>query len=607
MNSGQGQVVSIKDFEAVLPRLTALDYKSCDTETTGLRPFQGDRLFSVIIGAEDTAWYFNFQTYTDDAHLGPDYVLPRSYLKRLGIVLDHGVVFMHNAKFDLHMLGQEGIKPDGLVYCTQTMARVLYNDHMKYDLATCAERIGEKKDDAVEKYISENKLWKWRTVPGKKKRFKDKYYDEVPFNIIAPYGIQDAIVTYKLGVSQLEAFKELDTSRPKNQSPVYGLVETEIAVTKVCTEVETTGLLLDVEYCNRAVEYLSKQEDNLRRKFELDTGFELIDSGKHLGKVFTAKGYSYEETEKGNPTFKDEVLEKYDNPVAELIREHRGVDKLLNTYFRNYLFYADTNRRIHADMRQGGTATGRFSCKDPNLQNIPKGEGGEFPVRRAFACPEDHVLVAIDYNQMEFRLMLDYAGEHELIGRIKDGFDPHTATSELVGIERRPAKILNFGLLYGMGVGKLALTLGVDEHTARNFKQQYFRGLPAVKRFLKNATKMAETRGFVYDWSGRIFHYPDPRFAYKAANSIIQGGCADVVKKSMVEVQSYLAGKRSKLLMQIHDELWFQIHKDELSIVAPIQDIMENVYPQKYLPLTCSVEHSYKNFGQLEEGAPRAQ
>lgn len=604
MKFGNGHVVSVNDIDQVIPSL-ALDYKSLDTETTGLKPFQGDRLFSVIIGAEDSAWYFNFQTYTDDHAPGPDYVLPRAYIKKLIPILNNGVIFMHNAKFDLHMLAQEGVRPEGLVYCTQTMARVEYNDHLKYNLASCAERIGEKKDDAVEEYITKHKLYKWRTIPGKKKRFKDKFYHLVPFNIMAPYGLQDAVVTYKLGMSQLGKFNEMDLSRPKNHAPIMNVVDMECKVTRVCEDIESTGLLLDVPYCLEAVDHYAAEEAKHRRAFELETGFELKDSPQHLGKVFDALGYEYEETEKGNPTFKDELLEKYDNPAANIIRDWRRVDKLLNTYFRSYLYFADSSAKIHPDLRQAGTATGRFSCKDPNLQNIPKEDDGEFPVRRSFICPDDYVLVAIDYDQMEFRLMLDYAGEHELIGRIKDGYDPHTATSELVGIERRPAKVLNFGLLYGMGISKLAQTLGVDEDTARGFKQQYFRELPAVKRFLRNTTKMAESRGFVYGWSGRVFHYSDPRFAYKAANSIIQGGCADIVKRAMCSVSDYLADKKSKMLMQIHDELWFQIHRSELDIIAPIKATMEGIYASKYLPMSCSVEHSTKSFGDLVEGMPQ--
>lgn len=605
MKFGKGQVVSIHDFDEVVPLLSSLLYKSLDTETTGLKPFQGDRLFSVIIGAEDSAWYFNFQSYTDDTAPGPDYVLPHEWVKKLQPIVDTGVVFMHNAKFDLHMLAQEGIHPIGLVCCTQTLARLEYNDYMKYDLASCAERIGEKKDDAVEEYISKHKLYKWRTIPGKKQRFKDKFYDQVPFPIMAQYGIQDALVTYRLGMKLLSSIKESDASRPKKQKPLHEVVVLENMVTRVCQDMETTGILLDVPYCLQAVEHYSEQEEKLRIAFELETGFELKDSPQHLGKVFNALGYQYEQTEKGNPTFTDAVLERYDNPAASIIRNWRTCDKLLNTYFRSYLYFCDTNQRIHPDLRQAGTATGRFSCKDPNLQNIPKEDTGQFPVRKAFVCPDDYVLIAIDYDQMEFRLMLDYAGEHELIGRIKDGYDPHSATSELVGIERRPAKVLNFGLLYGMGISKLAQTLGVDEDTARGFKQQYFRELPSVKRFLRNATKMAESRGFVYGWSGRKFYYSDPRFGYKAANSIIQGGCADIVKKAMCRVADHLQGKRSRMLMQIHDELWFQIHVDELGEIAKIKSIMEEVYPSKFLPMSCSVEHSYRSFGELTSGMPQ--
>jgi DNA polymerase-1 len=607
MQNWLGSVVSIDTFDSSLRQLREANYKSFDTETTGLRPYQGDFLFSCIFGVGDAAWYFNFKDYNTDefSQHDPRYVLPRSYIERLKEALDTGVIFMHNAKFDMHMISQEMPDIEGLVYCTQTMARVEYNDHMKYSLAACAERMEETKDDAVEEYIKKYKLWEWVTIPGKKKRMKNKFYDKVPFDIIVPYGLQDARATYGLGTHLLESVHVKDRDRPSGRPALQNVVELETQVTKVCHDIERTGMLIDIDHCKKAEEYYEKVCTEHIKKFDDLTGFEFKDSGKHLGMVFDALGYDFEETEKGNPTFKDESLAKYDNPVAEVIRSWRTADKMLNTYFRNYLYYADTNRRIHADMVQGGTATGRFSCRDPNLQNIPKEDSGEFPVRRAFTCPEDHVLVAIDYNQMEFRLMLDYAGEHELIRRIIDGYDPHTATSELVGIERRAAKVLNFGLLYGMGVAKLAATLGVDTNTARGFKQQYFRELPSVKRFLRNATRLAERRGYVHAWSGRLFYYADPKFGYKAANSIIQGGCADVVKRAMVGVHNKLGTKRSKILMQIHDELWFAFHKDELDLIPIVQKEMESVYPHKFIPLTCSVEHSYESFGQLQEGLPQ--
>jgi DNA polymerase-1 len=240
------------------------------------------------------------------------------------------------------------------------------------------------------------------------------------------------------------------------------------------------------------------------------------------------------------------------------------------------------------------------------MQNISKDEDAElpFPIRRAFVPRPDYIFVMIDYNQMEFRLMLDYAGELELIEQIIDGHDPHQATAELVNIPRKPAKTLNFGLLYGMGIKKLALQIGVPVDEAARFKYKYFDALPKVQMFLRKTSKRAEKASLVRDWLGRAFHFPDPEFAYKAANAIIQGGCASVVKIAMVRLGKLLEGKKSRMLLQVHDELIFEVHKDELYLVEKLQEIMETVYPYRHIPLTCSVSHSLKSWGEPVEGFP---
>jgi len=252
-------------------------------------------------------------------------------------------------------------------------------------------------------------------------------------------------------------------------------------------------------------------------------------------------------------------------------------------------------------MRQGGTATGRFSYADPNLQNLTKNDPGEFKVRRCVIPDENYFFGSIDYDQMEFRLMLDYAGQLDLIKQIKEGYDPHTATSELVGIPRRAAKILNFGLLYGMGLDLLAKSLGVTREEAREFKSQYFGRLGRVKKFIRTATYRAESRGFVHDWLGRRFYTSDKRFVYKAANSIIQGGCSSIVKKAMNELDTFLEDKKSHMLIQIHDEILFNVHNDEKEILPELSKIMAEVYPFTHMPMSCSISTSKKNFHDMED------
>lgn len=604
------RTVTVEDFESVVALLGRKCFLSFDTETTGLRSFHGDRVFSIIIGDDRDVYYFNFQNYNTDDYWQhkPEQVLPREYIPLLQSLFEGQVLFAHNAKFDMHMLYKEGIRFDkALVWCTETGARVEYNDHMKYSLQACAERIGEAKDDAVEEYIKKFRLWEWVQIPGKKKREKNKFYSRVPFGIIQPYGIQDVIACFRLGKHQQAKLSLIADSTAQNRAPITETMTLEMQVTKATQNMEREGLLVDVPYVQQGIEYYAAMCEQIERNFQEITGLEFKDSNKVLAQAFTNMGLNFPTTAKGNPSFTDEVLEKFDNPVAELIREWRDADKKLNTYFRSFLYWRDGDDKIHADFRQAGTATGRFSCRNPNLQNVPKGSEGTFNIRKAFIVEPDYILVAIDYNQMEFRMMLDYAGEMDLINRIMNGHDPHTATADLVGIERRPAKTLNFGLLYGMGVRLLAEKLGVDVRRAKEFKGLYFEGLPKVKNFLRRSTRVAEKRGYVFDWAGRRFHFPDSKFAYKAANSIIQGGCASVVKKAMVRIDECVQehGYKSRPIAQIHDEILFKVHKSELGVESEFQKIMENIYPYKHIPLTCSIEHSKTSWGELEVGPPQ--
>lgn len=603
------QVVTLENFDEVLSFLDSHDELAFDTETTGLSPFLGDELFSIIFSNGAEGWYFNFQDYNTEElwQHKPEHVLPRAVIPKLQpLFSSFHRLFIHNAKFDSHIIEKEGIRIDADVWCTQTMARVLYNDHLKYSLAACAERIGEKKDDAVEEYITKYKLWEWVEIPGKKKREKNKFYDRVPFAIMQPYGLQDAHVGFRLGQAQKEELKQTALTEAKGRPSLSEVVEFEKDITKVCTRIEHTGLAIDRRYINEGIDHESLALNKAIDTFQDVTGMEWKDSNKVLAQAFANLGFNYPTTKKGNPSFTDEVLENFKNPVAEAVRTIRFHDKRLNTYFRSYLYWADPYDVIHADLRQASTVTGRFSCANPNLQNVPKEDTSDFKIRSSFVPRSGFYFSAIDYRQMEFRLMLDYAGQMDLIGAILDGHDPHQTTADLVGIDRRAAKTLNFGLLYGMGVGKLADQLGVDKETASEFKAKYFAGLPKVKKFLRNSGKIAEKRGFVFDWSGRRFYYPKKELSYKAANSIIQGGCSSVVKKAMVAVQRFIEREqlKSRINMQIHDELLYEIHFSETGVEEKFAEIMGGVYKAKHIPLTCSIDYSFKSWGDMSEGTP---
>ena len=634
-------VKGMRHFEEAVNFLSSCPRVSFDTETTGLMPYKNDRLFAIVMTgmAEDgelRTYYWNFQHYDADS-----IVWPFEKIKKLQPIFNRGTRFAHNAIFDMHFLAQQGIEFNCDIHCTQIMARLLRNDHMSYSLDNCVDReLGLKKDERVETYIEENKLWKWAEIPGKDKRDKIKFFNLVPFDIIHPYAEKDAELCLSLGVKQEADFNKIaQDSVGSGFKSLNDLKQNEMKLTKVCFEMEREGVLVDQEYCERAATFEQARLDKAEIDFLALTGKELTDSGDFLAPIFERIGFPLGLTEKGNFEVTDKFLEATGHPVAKVIQDFRDAGKRANTYFRNYLHYADAEGRIHAGMKQAGTKTGRFSYQNPNLQNVPKAEfdTGEFPVRRAFIPEKYHTLVMIDYDQMEFRMMLDYAKQTDLIKQIQAGHDPHQATSDLTGLTRSQAKTLNFGLLYGMGLTKLAFGLKTltpiervaliaydrleDKRLARSlmpkeqhdivrpildemkaFKLKYFDALPMVENLIVNCTNSATDRGWVFNWFGRRFHFSDPRFAYRATNSVIQGGCADVVKKAMVALHPALPSFGVKMGLQIHDEIVFNVPNDELSCVDMIKNTMESVYPYTKLKLTCSVSHSETSWGDAVEG-----
>jgi DNA polymerase I-like protein with 3'-5' exonuclease and polymerase domains len=491
------------------------------------------------------------------------------------------------------------------IHDTEVMARLLKNDELEYSLHRCAERIGLAKSGAVDECIKSHKLWEWLPLQeGKKKREKKLYFNKVPPEIIIPYGEQDGLVTFQLGNYQLEKIDEWKKSLPAGLRDPQRIYENESSLTRVCSFIEARGIRIDRQYCERAAAYEHGNIVQATNDFKALTSLDFVDSNKVLAQAFTALNENFPKTDKGNPSFTDDVLSTLKSPVAAVVQRYRTAYKKRNTYYLNFLSLADDAGFLHANIRQAGTGTGRFSMSNPNLQNVTKEEeeAQEFKIRNAFIPRENHFFFEIDFKAMEFRLMLEYAEELSLIEKIKAGLDPHQATADLTGLSRKHAKTLNFGLLYGMGKDKLADSLGITVEEAIRFKRQYFDALPGVKEFIRKATSAAEVRGFVFNWAGRRYQFPDPKFAYKAANAIIQGGCAEIMKFAMVEIHDYLLPKKSKMVLQVHDSLLLEVHKSELYVVPIVMNILRSVYPYKHMPMDVSVAHSRTSWGTMVDG-----
>jgi len=604
-------LADLDNFDALVKRFSSKSIIACDTETTGLYPYKGDRLFSIILTDDEGSAYFNFQAYPG---IPEKLVLPKkTHLKKLSRVFSgpHQLVFMHGAKFDLGILHVDGIEVPSRVHCTEVTARLLYNAHMKYSLGACCQRIGLKKDDTVEKYIEEHKLYTQEltyTESGKAKKKKNKHYDKVPFELISNYGLRDGDITYALGLSQLVALTENQLSTPGVMKPKMNVYRNDLRLLKTCFAMEEIGFKIDRAYTEKAFEYERSKLGDLKKRFEEISGVAFLSDGtKTLVPAFTAINCEIKKTATGRASFTDEILAGYGNELASVVRSYRKASKIAYTYYQNFLKFADHTDRIHANIRMAGTETGRFSYAEPNLQNVPKKAVGEYAPRRCFVpTNENYCLVMIDYDQMEYRMLVDAAEELQLIERILGGLDVHTATAEMLSLARDNAKTMNFLIIYGGGPQKLADNLSVPLEQAVEYRRQYFSGLPNVKRFSRKIIQAAEQYRKVVNWAGFVCNYPQSSqgYEYAALNHYIQGGCAQVIRRAMPECQDVLAGTRSRLVGQVHDELIFELHKDELDLCHKFKDIMEKSYPAKRLPLTCGISHSWKSWGDKKEGAP---
>jgi DNA polymerase-1 len=371
---------------------------------------------------------------------------------------------------------------------------------------------------------------------------------------------------------------------------------------QICARIEYEGVLLNKEYVMEAYNYERDKITFAKDEFQKDTGRAYKDSSKLFAEIFTERGESFPRTDKGNPSFKGDFLDTCRSATAELINRVRYHEKRANTYFLNFLYYMDENCRIHPSMNQSGTVTGRFSYSNPNLQNIPKEDDEEdmtnpTNVRRAFVPPEGYSILAVDYDQQEYRIMLDYANEKGVISDVMDGKDVHQATADLVGVSRKTAKTLNFMILYGGGVDKLALALGCTRSQAIRIRRDYFRALPMVARLINNIKRRGESRGFIFNRYGRRYWCSDYRFSYKLPNYLIQGTGADVIKHAMVKLDGVLQGQKSKLVLTVHDELLFYLHDDEHDLIPMIKGIMRGVYkPKNGMYLTTSAGISKKSW-----------
>ncbi len=608
-------IVTRKSLRSCLAALSAEPALSVDTETYGLNPYHGDNLFSIIVASETQSYYFNFKDYTGEqvAVLMEDLELVRAFFR------GSRLWYFHNARFDLAMLRNLGIEVGGTIHDSMAIARVLDSTLFpnQFSLNECARSIDMQKDDAVKTWILKNKAFTESTSQGKKTKSKNLHFDRVPLSLIVPYGEQDAEITFKLGAWQVQEVAKREVL--KGLPAMWQVMENERALTRTVFEMEAAGVMVDRDFCQRAIEDTQDQVRYLRDTFYCTTGTNYQESTLLFQRIFADEkdAWTYgalTATGKTNPCFDSDALAALKSPAAAVVLALRKT-KSDSDYYNGFLDEADAAGVIHASFNQHGAATGRFSSSSPNLQNLTKDEDDDllkaFVVRRAIVPRPGNVFHMLDYRAMEYMLMLDYAardaydpeGVLALIAKVLGGLDVHQATADIAGVTRRQAKTTNFATLYGSGITLLANRLGTSEKEARAIRTSIFRAAPEIETLIRRATTTAEKRGSITNWFGRRCDIKDARYAYRATNYLIQGGCADVVKVAMNRVHAALQPFETRLVLMIHDELVLEGPPAEGAAVVPlVKEIMESVYPYYKVPLTCGIDHSYRSLADKIEG-----
>lgn len=576
-------------FDAFLTRLKNADHFVIDTETTSI-----DYRIAQIVGlafafdAQDAFYIPLMHDYLD----APQQLAREVVLEQLKPYLENPQIkkIGHHLKYDAHVLQNHGISLQGWGFDTMLASYVLNPSATRHGM-----------DDVARVYLS-HLTTSFEDVAGK--GVKQLTFNQVNLAQAAPYACEDAHVTYRL----YEVF-----SRKLKEQPALEnlLVELELPVAQILTGMEAAGIQLDTEFLNNLGVEFSGYIKSLEEQVIDMAGQEFnVSSPKQLGEILFDKiGIAGgKKTASGQYGTGEAVLEKIDHPIAAAVLEHRSLCKLKNTYTDRLVAQSDpATHRVHTSYHQAITSTGRLSSTDPNLQNIPiRGLTGR-QIRKAFVAPQDRVLLAADYSQIELRLMAHFSQDQALLRAFQLGQDIHQATAaEVMGIaldevtsdQRRQAKAINFGLLYGMSSFGLSKQLKLSRQESQAYINQYFARYPGVYEYMQNTRKLASEQGFVETLMGRRLYTPDVnarngmvrQAAERAAiNAPLQGSAADIIKKAMIAVDAMLPKDQAILLLQVHDELVFEVDESMAdSLAIQIAQVMQDVI-QIDVPLVVEV------------------
>ncbi|MCG3675630.1 DNA polymerase I [Aliarcobacter butzleri] len=564
---------------------------SFDTETSDL-DVKNAKLVGFSFAYEENKAYY---VPIGHVYLGVGNQISLEAAKNAIIQLNRYKLVLQNFKYDYEII-KNNFDIELRLYADTMILSWLLNTNEKVGL-----------DYQIDKYF-DHKMISFTDVVKKGENFSN-----VDIERACEYAAEDALMTLRLFKKQLEIFKE------KEEEEILNLAfEVEFDFIYVLANMEMNGIKVDVNLLKEYKELSNKNINELTAKIYQTSGVEFnINSPKQLGALlFETLGLPTAKKTKTGYSTDEAVLNGLINEheVIPLLLQYREAYKLQSTYIEPLLELASKSddNRIHTSFLHTGTATGRLSSKNPNLQNIPTKSDSTIQIRKAFIPKDGYKLVAVDYSQIELRLLAHFSQDKALVEAFENDLDIHYQTAvKIFGEEnakekRGIAKSINFGLLYGMGSKKLGETLGIPSKEAKQYIDSYFEAFKSVKDYLKSIEDFAHINGYVKTLLNRkrLFDFNSANAMMKAAylreavNTLFQGSAADLIKLAMINIyQKYKDNENIKLLLQIHDELVFEV-KDEFveEITFSIKNIMENIYKLNVpLKVSLSVGSSWKD------------
>ena len=559
-------------FEAWVTRLENSERFCFDLETTSLNYMEAD-IVGIGIGlAPGEAVYI---PVAHDYIGAPDQLDRRQVLARLKPLFENASIAKlgHNLKYDMEVLARYDIRVEGRLLDTMLMSYVLNSTSNRHDMDSLAlAHLGHTTTS-------------FEDVAGK--GVKQLTFNQVALEEAVPYACEDVDVTLRLyevlapRVAHEGRLKEVLDTLETPLIPVLAQMERRgVRINAVALDAQSAAMATEIEQCEQEAYELAGRTFNLG-------------SPKQLGQILfeEQKIPVLKKTPKGAPSTAEGVLEELalDYPLPKVIMKHRGLAKLKSTYTDKLPLLVDHQQRVHTSYHQAITATGRLSSSDPNLQNIPVRTEQGRQIRKAFVARDGYRIVAADYSQIELRIMAHLSGDKGLLDAFAHDQDIHAATAaevfgvpleEVTGEQRRSAKAINFGLIYGMSAWGLARQLHIERSQAQVYIERYFDRYPGVARFMDNIRRQAAEQGYVETVFGRRLYVPDinarqhnRRQAAErtAINAPMQGTAADIIKRAMIDVNHWLqvSGLDVWMVMQVHDELVFEVKEELVDAFIP--------------------------------------